>query len=450
MAKVVHKVLVTADIHACVLSDGRLYLGKLSRDNRPVGQSLVTTPDFESFTHGQHNQRFKSDDIVCTPNEMSVIRGKLRCTLTHDNQFKAYRNGDQQSGVRVNCNGIDMPQSHVSFIDYGRFCGSSDNIVSGMRVCSCGDVRVGHFGQCSILKRGVHVVSKNIDAHDACKLAIEFGEFTENTSDLDKGIKMLSCGSVQIGKFKQGSTHVSIGARIHACDMWSSSWLLPGVDMGLFDEDFMVSGVGIDKTFMDSINSFVKTGIWFSDTIKSNDEATGHIVIGTFQRSNTNTFVPDTMRGMMICTDGTVSMGRLKCDEVWDKTKVMLRGIQLTPDDIKFTDVPFKTPSLQMNASNEKAWGKRGDMYACDFVNEKPNGLGKITYKDGKVFFGYIKNGRRNDVGIVFFPNGHVYAGQLADRMRSGYGTNFSPSGKILQGLFANDKISNKALYDTD
>ena len=59
-----------------------------------------------------------------------------------------------------------------------------------------------------------------------------------------------------------------------------------------------------------------------------------------------------------------------------------------------------------------------GSSYEGDFTNNRPNGMGKMTYPDGNktVYEGKFHNGLPNGYGTYTLPNGGAsYTGQFKD-----------------------------------
>jgi len=50
--------------------------------------------------------------------------------------------------------------------------------------------------------------------------------------------------------------------------------------------------------------------------------------------------------------------------------------------------------------------------YKGDVENRKPNGLGIMTFPDGRKYVGEWKNGKKNGHGTFAFPSGFKYVGE--------------------------------------
>ena len=53
--------------------------------------------------------------------------------------------------------------------------------------------------------------------------------------------------------------------------------------------------------------------------------------------------------------------------------------------------------------------------YKGDVENGKPNGLGIMTYPDGRIYVGEWKNGKKDGHGTFTFPSGNKYVGEYKD-----------------------------------
>ena len=53
--------------------------------------------------------------------------------------------------------------------------------------------------------------------------------------------------------------------------------------------------------------------------------------------------------------------------------------------------------------------------YKGDVENGKPNGLGIMTYPDGRIYVGEWKNGKKDGHGRFTFPSGNKYVGEYKD-----------------------------------
>jgi len=73
-------------------------------------------------------------------------------------------------------------------------------------------------------------------------------------------------------------------------------------------------------------------------------------------------------------------------------------------------------------------WKRFGDkdthrVYKGEWKNEKPNGLGVMTYPDGHKYVGEWKNGKYNGQGTYTWSNGNKYVGEFKDGKQNGRGT---------------------------
>ena len=86
-------------------------------------------------------------------------------------------------------------------------------------------------------------------------------------------------------------------------------------------------------------------------------------------------------------------------------------------------------------------WKRFGDkdthrVYKGEWKNEKPNGLGVMTYPDGQKYVGRWKDDKRNGQGTFTYPDGGKYVGRWKDDKRNGQGTLTYPNGREYEGVF--------------
>jgi hypothetical protein len=68
------------------------------------------------------------------------------------------------------------------------------------------------------------------------------------------------------------------------------------------------------------------------------------------------------------------------------------------------------------------------------------DGIGKITYTDGKMYIGEWKNNKMEGVGLFYWPDNKIFIGTYLKEMKNGFGIFIWPSGKIFQGYWINGK----------
>ena len=81
-----------------------------------------------------------------------------------------------------------------------------------------------------------------------------------------------------------------------------------------------------------------------------------------------------------------------------------------------------------------------------DVENRKPNGLGIMTFPDGRKYVGEWKNGKKNGHGTFAFPSGFKYVGEY----KSGKMWNvkkYNIHGKYV-GEYKNGEVWNGIVYD--
>jgi len=84
--------------------------------------------------------------------------------------------------------------------------------------------------------------------------------------------------------------------------------------------------------------------------------------------------------------------------------------------------------------------------YKGDAENGKPNGLGIMTFPDGRKYVGEWKNGKKNGHGTFTFPSGYKYEGEY----KVGKMWNvkkYNKDGKYV-GEYKNGEVWNGIVYD--
>ena len=84
--------------------------------------------------------------------------------------------------------------------------------------------------------------------------------------------------------------------------------------------------------------------------------------------------------------------------------------------------------------------------YKGDVENRKPNGLGIMTFPDGRKYVGEWKNGKKNGHGTFTFPSGFKYVGEY----KVGKMWNvkkYNKDGKYV-GEYKNGEVWNGIVYD--
>ena len=68
-------------------------------------------------------------------------------------------------------------------------------------------------------------------------------------------------------------------------------------------------------------------------------------------------------------------------------------------------------------------------MYVGEWRNNKKNGQGKMTYKDGSVYYGHWKDDKRHGQDCkMTWTNGTIYEGDFEEDVRHGSGKYIWPN----------------------
>ena len=91
----------------------------------------------------------------------------------------------------------------------------------------------------------------------------------------------------------------------------------------------------------------------------------------------------------------------------------------------------------------ENEYGK----YVGEIKNWIPNGQGKHTYPDGKMYKGEWKDGKKHGQGTFTQPDGSKYVGEWNNGKRNGHGTFTSPDGSKYVGKFRKGKRNGQGIF---
>ena len=91
----------------------------------------------------------------------------------------------------------------------------------------------------------------------------------------------------------------------------------------------------------------------------------------------------------------------------------------------------------------ENEYGK----YVGEIKNWIPNGQGKHTYPDGKMYKGEWKDGKKHGQGTYTQPDGSKYVGEWNKGKRNGYGTFTSADGSKYVGKFRKGKRNGQGIF---
>lgn len=75
--------------------------------------------------------------------------------------------------------------------------------------------------------------------------------------------------------------------------------------------------------------------------------------------------------------------------------------------------------------------------------------INRITFKDGTIYEGPLKNNKANGVGIFRYPNGEKYIGNIIDNIIDGFGTYHYKDGSTYKGYFKNNLRNGNGTFET-
>ena len=130
-----------------------------------------------------------------------------------------------------------------------------------------------------------------------------------------------------------------------------------------------------------------------------------------------------------------------KCGAEWEIKKCPFCGEKFL-NEIRKDDLPN---------SKSKMTYANGDVYYGELRNGKRHGKGKMTYAndefiDNEVYDGEWKNGKKHGKGKMIYENGDVYDGEWEGGQRQGKGILKFVNGDVYIGEFENG-VGKKGLY---
>ena len=92
-----------------------------------------------------------------------------------------------------------------------------------------------------------------------------------------------------------------------------------------------------------------------------------------------------------------------------------------------------------------------GAIYRGEWKDDKFDGHGTYTYRDGRKYTGQFRENRRDGQGSFTWPDGASYTGGYKDDLRSGMGAFTLPNGTKFVGEYREDKRNGKGIeYGAD
>ena len=86
-------------------------------------------------------------------------------------------------------------------------------------------------------------------------------------------------------------------------------------------------------------------------------------------------------------------------------------------------------------------FARKGSKYEGEWRNDRYNGRGKFTYRNGDIFEGQFKDNKRIGRGTYTWANGAVYVGEFKNKTRHGQGKHTNPDGSVLHDVMWNNGV---------
>ena len=90
---------------------------------------------------------------------------------------------------------------------------------------------------------------------------------------------------------------------------------------------------------------------------------------------------------------------------------------------------------------------KNGDIFKGNYVNGKKQGKGEYSWADGTKFVGEYHQGKESGLGVTYFTNGKKFSGGFRDGYRHGKGTWYFTNGDYSKVHYYFGKRINKEIY---
>lgn len=84
---------------------------------------------------------------------------------------------------------------------------------------------------------------------------------------------------------------------------------------------------------------------------------------------------------------------------------------------------------------------KDGSRYVGEFINDEKEGRGTLISINGDKYIGNWRHNQQNGYGVMNAVDGSVYSGSFVDGIKEGKGSLKYPDGKVLSGIFKNNEL---------
>ncbi len=149
-------------------------------------------------------------------------------------------------------------------------------------------------------------------------------------------------------------------------------------------------------------------------------------------------------KGALYHEDGRVDVGIFALGEYIGPDPENPASGKLTKGKLKYKDGTMYEGYI-LNGNTAHLMGKftfpSGNVYEGDINLGKLHGRGKMTYTAGDLYEGEFRNGKKEGYGIYNFASGASYQGEWKDGKRHGIGAYIDKNGKIIRGQYADDKF---------
>lgn len=147
--------------------------------------------------------------------------------------------------------------------------------------------------------------------------------------------------------------------------------------------------------------------------------------------------------GKLTSAMGNIYVGTFKEDVIIGEGKLTTKyGDIYEGGDIYYEgDIEMSKP-IKITFAN-------GNIYEGDVKDSLPNGKGKITFTNGGTYEGELKDGLSDGIGKESFSNGNVYEGDFSNGLSEGKGKLSFQNGDIYKGDFRNGSANGKGKLTT-
>lgn len=397
-----HGINFSLEVIETQIQTTQLQISKLKKNNDKI---ILTkkTKDKNSKCKGVDTKKWTNCFGTFSPQDGFLYSGEFKNGMMHGKGTLERKNISKHTGNFKN--GYADGQGTISYVSGDIFKGAFKNGMAhghGVKIYKNGQKYVGEWQQGQ--RNGLGVYS--------WKSGTQYiGEF-KDSREHGQGTKTYPDGTKYTGEFQKGMPHGVVEATYKDGTKYIGNYKLNNRNgLGRFEYS--------DGTiFLGEWNDGVKEG---SGMLIMKD---GGIFMGKFKNDIANG------RGLLVPPSSDALFGD------WNGHQV-LREINLCDHNNK--------ESGCISVLGDKSDGRLyiGESRYRTMDGSKyntMNGIGKMMFSSGEIFFGEFKNNIMEGFGFMFFTDGRIYFGDYFDDGQEGNGAMFFPNNEFIFGEYKNDQ----------